>query len=120
MSYSLPTMRYERFPLMDLPEGLRDALVEYDRRRSKHGIAPCPAQYPTGHDGLDRLVLGLATLSTNSLIQIGNGCNFHGCPWYIRRTFGTLSTLQGLFYWNGSVRMTTAILKCAWRKGAAL
>lgn len=119
MSYTLPTMRYERFDLMEMPEGLRNALIEYDKRRTHYGIDPCPGRYPTGHNDLDRLVIGLSTMTKVSVNLIARRIGSHCCYEYISNAIPTLASLQGLFWWNGDEDLTAAILQCAWRKGGS-
>lgn len=112
----LPTMRAsEKVEMTDFPAGLRAALVNFDHIRSCYGYEAADVSEPRC-PAIKRLRLGLRRLTLRGVTRIAVK---HGgvCPVYCRGAVGTLTSLSGLFWWNGSPEVRRRLLMLAWRKG---
>jgi uncharacterized protein (DUF934 family) len=111
---SLPTMRGP-LDFESLPRELQGVLIYYDRLRADHGPEAAALSIQNRRANLQRLNRGLGRLTARGIHRIADRLDIN----YIRDHFRTLTTLQGLFWWNDGRGFTcAAILRLAWRKGA--
>lgn len=104
-----------------LPKGLRFALQEYDDLRDQKGWGEAERILDIRGDDLSdkslgRLHRGCFKLTKRGLTLMARKYS-HVCGQYVGDHIGDLSTLQGLFYWNGGDEFVTRILVNAWTKG---
>lgn len=101
-----------------LPERLAKALVEYDRLRETYGWDAAEVAAHGAQGGLERLSRGLRRLTFRGVCRVATK-HSHVCPVYVRGHLRTLTTLQGLFWWNdGGSTVRERLLRLAWEKGA--
>lgn len=102
-----------------MPERLKKALIQYDDDRYDFSYEYAEVllnhAIKTPESDLGRLFRGLRAQTTHGLIVMGK-LYANVCKTYVRENTGNLRTLQGLFYWNGSDKLTERILIKAWER----